>query len=270
MTAPLSSHEEFQQEIPAYAAGRLTEEVRAHVAAHLSSCDTCRDLAATFRGLGETIGASSEALFGDHPPAAALRDAALRGEAAADPEIQRHVELCVSCALEMQAWQRMPRPAQARPPQGRVGAAWGRLGLATAAGMVMGLGLGTLVARPPAAPVIGPQLVLQPVQRSEADQETYIMFPGQQAFVVACQVTVPRDAADSDRFRFEIGPVGGPAVWSDEVTAAEMRAHLSKSEVVTLLVPAAVLSPGRHELRLLDAGRPQPPIYRKVVQVQPG
>jgi len=85
---------------------------------------------------------------------------------------------------------------------------------------------------------------------------------------VASQAAIPRDARDADLYRFEIGPAGGTVTWSQEITAAAIREQLTRTEVVTLLVPAAALPPGRHELRLVSVDRPQTPVYRMVVEIQ--
>lgn len=58
-------------------------------------------------------------------------------------------------------------------------------------------------------------------------------------------------------YLFEVldaGPPAGTPVWSARMTAAEIRARLDRAGVVTFLIPADLLPPGRHQLRFRRAG----------------
>src|SRR5262249_13801508 len=120
---------------------------------------------------------------------------------------------------------------------------------------------------PPRA-IDAPQLILPPHLRSEPGRIAYAIDPAQEAVVMAWPAGIPDEAPPDQVFRFEIGAPGKAADWSYEMSAAQVRHHLDVAEVVTLLVPAAVLGPGTHEARLL-ASSGGAPLYLAYVDVSP-
>jgi len=264
-------HMDLQTELPAYAAGRLEDTTRERVEAHLALCDECQDLARAFKGLEAAIREGGASLFGPHPPEADLWRYAWERAGVPDPGLRNHLDTCVSCSLEVEGWKRMAR----RPPVS-ARTFWGMPAFAAAAGLVAGLGLAFLLMRaplqlPPAPPpagdaAIGPQLTLPPVLRGGPGRVTYAMNPDQQTVVVAWPAAIPHDARPDERCRFDIGPPGAAASWSQELPAAEIRRHLEAAEVVTFLLPAAALSSGPHEARMFGAGTQ--PLYEAVVDVR--
>jgi hypothetical protein len=271
----MSHHEDLQLELPAYATGRLDAVTRARVEAHLTQCGECGALAATFQGLGAAIRNGGDSLFEPHPPHAELRQAARSGSQPVPAPLRAHLDACESCSLELEGWKRVaaraPRPAHR---------GWGMVALAAAAGVVAGAGLSFLVVRGPmparadgiaaVGHLVGPQLNLPAMLRSGVDEVVYDLAPDQAAIVTSWPVSVPDEAPGQARYRFEIGPPEGAAVWSQELTAGEIRRHVQAAELVTLLVPASALPPGTHEMRLVEAGASDAhAIYRATVKVSP-
>lgn len=214
-------------------------------------------------------------MLGPHPPVAQVRQLALSRGASADPDIRRHIELCVSCALEVEGWRRMGRGAR-----GAFRPSWWMVGLAAAAGLAAGIGLQVLLLNRPASPPLlpsaaadlaGPQLFLPSVLRGEPGRIAYTLEPGQQAVVVAWPAAIPEEAGPDARFRFEIIDPNGATSWSREMAAPEIRRHLETTELVTVLVPSTALVPGRHEARMSPADQPgAAPLYRATIDVQTG
>jgi hypothetical protein len=97
----------------------------------------------------------------------------------------------------------------------------------------------------------------------------YQMDEGQEAVVLAWPAAIPHDAPPEETFRFEIGPPEGPASWSHELPASDIRRHLETADVVTFLVPAAPLSPGLLEARIVrTAGTGETPLYRAFLDIR--
>src|SRR5688572_26029116 len=131
----MSDHADYQIELPGYATGRLDEAGRAYIEAHLATCDECRSLATDFGRLAAAIRKGGTSLFGPHPTEADLRRLAAR-PGPVEAGIQHHLAVCPSCSLELGGWKRMSRVKAARPRPG-----WWMVSVATAAGIVAGLGL---------------------------------------------------------------------------------------------------------------------------------
>src|SRR5262245_13065959 len=97
-------------------------------------------MASVLTEFGRTLKEGGEPLFEAHPAPSSLRDVA-RGSPGV-PQTARHVETCVSCALEVEAWKRMESvrpsvPLTAASPSRK----WA---FALAAGVVLGFALGAL------------------------------------------------------------------------------------------------------------------------------
>jgi hypothetical protein len=85
---------------------------------------------------------------------------------------------------------------------------------------------------------------------------------------VTWPVVIPHDAPAGASFRFEIGPPGSAASWSEDLSAREIRRHLEAAGVVTLVVPAAAFSAGLQEARVVGVSAPEkPPTNLFVVEV---
>src|SRR4030095_8838622 len=136
-------------ELAAYAAGRLDESSRRQVEQHLSQCEDCRAMAGSLSALAEHLRAGGEVLFAPHPSPDELREFSMKGAAASGEQIASHLEICASCALEVEAWSRMgektTRVAEKVPVirrrEEKIGAGTKAL-LAAAAGVVLGAALG--------------------------------------------------------------------------------------------------------------------------------
>ena len=261
-------HEDVQEELAAYAAGRLEGQSLRRVNDHLTECDECRDMADTFRDLATAIRAGGETLFEPHPSAAALRRHAIGGDTTELAAITRHLAACASCALEAGAWKRTGGPAALE------GRGWIRTGrfrpaIAAAAGLLLGLGLAAFfMSRATSRTEAGPLLVLPRALRGEETVETYSMDSRQGVVVIACPAAIAKEAPPGELFRYEIRDEAGRVAWSRNMSASEIRRHLrGKAEVVTLLVPATSLGPGHHEFRLAPASKPESVIYRVRLEI---
>lgn len=279
----MSDHHPIQMELAAYAAGRLDESSRREVAQHLTQCEECRAMAGSLSALAEHLRAGGEELFAPHPSPEELRDFSKK-ETAASERIATHLEICASCALEVEAWSRMGENVAAIRRRETSGTGTRAL-LAAAAGVLLGIGLGYFARerlagispRIPASPArvepsveqaprellrIGPQLLLPRPLRGEPIRLTYAIRPQQDAVIVACPAAVPEAAPSGARFRFELSRQGGERVWSQEMTASDIRDHRERTGVVTLVVRADLLRSGLYEFRLVDLDRPAEPLYR--------
>jgi len=278
-------------ELAAYAAGRLDESMRRPVAQHLTQCEECRAMAGSLNALAEHLRAGGEELFAPHPSSEELRDFSKKATAASEP-IASHLEICATCDLEVEAWSRMGEKATAAASAENVAALrrreksgrGTRALLAAAAGVMLGIGLGYLArerlagfsARIPALPArvepsveqaprellrIGPQLLLPRPLRGEPTRLTYAIRPQQDGVIMACPAALPEASPSGARFRFELLREGGERVWSQEMTASDIRDHREQTGVVTLLVRADLLRSGLYEFKLVDVDRPDEPLY---------
>lgn len=261
-------HAAWHEQVPAYVAGRLEPEERGRFETHLSACPECAETVAAWRGIASAIREEGETLWEPHPETEVIRAAAL-GRAGDEPRLARHLAICPSCALEVQAWRDRAR-GRHEESRGAGQVAPARLGragmtlLAAAAGLVVGVGLSLLLTTAPApiepgpgsgspasieaAPV--PLLVLAPARRGAGDEASSVrLIAAHPGLVIAVTPTIPESGADADLVPFElIGPDGG-AVFTTSMTVAAIREELRRNEMVTLFVPASTLPPGGYELR---------------------
>lgn len=275
----MSEHEDLQMDLPAYAASRLEGGAAKRLEEHLKECASCREMAESLREFGSAIRERGEALIEPHPAEAEVRDYA-RGETVSDRgRIERHLEVCATCSLEVETWKRRPgalADARSMPPAGGLHR-WGSVALASAAGLVIGFGVARLLndasAPPPSVrPTHGPQervlsagplLILPRALRGEGVAVTYRIDPRQEFVVMACPVSIPDSAEPDERFRFEIRNADGQMVWSREMTAEAVREHLnSVAEAVTLLAPTSALEPGGYVFSLSPVNEPDESLYR--------
>ncbi|PYT17890.1 MAG: hypothetical protein DMF51_01350 [Acidobacteria bacterium] len=271
----MTSHEEIQLELAAYAASRLERDAGRRLEEHLRGCQDCREMLETFVPFARALGEGGEALFEPHPSESTLRRYARAGKAAGMEDVARHLDFCASCSLQVGAWKRQ---ADTLSPLPR----WAAIALATAAGLAVGAGLSAWLGagRAPGPPrqslaetapglaeaSAGPLLVLPRALRGEETSVTYALDPSRTFLVIACPASVPDSAPPGQLFRYEIRREGAGAVWSRILSAADVRRHLSEgAELVTLLVPNASLTPGRYEFRLAPAESPEESSYRSAL-----
>jgi hypothetical protein len=81
---------------------------------------------------------------------------------------------------------------------------------------------------------------------------------GQPFIPLAVPVVVPESAGDAEMFRFTVRDEGDRVLWWSDVTAAGIRQQIAASGVVSFLVPAPDLQPGRKTLRFARAMTPEP------------
>ena len=251
------THEQLKAALPAYIVRRLEEGEMKRVDEHLEVCPECREMVATWRDWAGTLREEGESLFEPHPEPVQVRlfaHGALEGDAA--DQVGRHLEVCASCELEATVWRsrgRARRPEPVRPASR--GMAMRVAGLAAAAGLVAGLGLGWLLhdLRPAsAASWAGPttQILLPAVLRgSENGQVTHTIHPDEHRVVISFR---PVDAGFQDRegvYRFEIAGKGG-AVLNLAMTGERAARHIEAASVVTFVIPADWLPPGRYECKV--------------------
>jgi hypothetical protein len=274
----MSEHEDLQMNLPAYAASRLEGAAAKRMEDHLRECAGCREMADSLRGFGNAIREGGTALMEPHPSEEEIRGYA-RDEPVSDRgRIERHLAVCATCSLEVETWKRGSGAlfSRSRPAAGGL-SRWGSVALATAAGLVIGFGIASLLndssgPGPSVSPTqglqekvlsAGPLLILPRALRGEGLAVTYRIDPKQEFVVMACPVSIPEDAAPEARFRYEIRGSGGQVVWAREMTAEAVREHLnSTAEAVTLLAPTSALEPGRYVFSLSSADKPEETLYR--------
>jgi len=264
----MTSHEEIQLELAAYAASRLEPDAGRRLEEHLSGCQDCREMLGTFMPLARALREGGEALFEPHPSESTLRRYARSGKEAGMEGVARHLDVCASCSLQVGAWRRQKDTIAPRPR-------WASIALATAAGLAVGAGLSAWLGagRAPWTPPgpseasAGPLLVLPRALRGEETSVTYSLEPGRTFLVIACPASIPDSAPPGQMFRYEIRREGeGAVVWSAIMSAAAIRTHLAEgAELVTLLVPNASLTLGRYEFRLAPAESPEESSYRSAL-----
>ncbi len=144
----MSDHREWQEEIPAYVAGRLDDRARQALEVHLDGCDACSEIAATWKEIASSMRRGGEELSSPHPDEMALRDYATGGPTSADRRVARHIAYCASCELEVSAWKareaglRSPAGGDVRSAPARPWPAGARVAVvAVAIGIIVGVGL---------------------------------------------------------------------------------------------------------------------------------
>ncbi len=287
----VTSCEEVRALLADFVCSRLAPEQRRQVEQHRQTCSDCGEIVADLELMKQQIQGSGEAMFEPHPEPAALHRFVLEGDGKDAEQIRRHLESCASCHLEVETWKRIGRkqaPAPATAARAKLPVPW--LALAAGLGGLVGLLIGWRLLSAPTpvrpettppraalpapthpqvltAPVIHllPSLMSSgapPLQRwSLAADEPYL--------AVAVPLTLPAEAAGTDRFLFELRAAGGERVWQMEMPAARIREHLESAEVVNLAIaPEGKLPAGRYELRVVRADAPEaPPLYRAEIEI---
>ena len=246
-------HEEARRALADREAGQLADGDRLRVEEHLAACEGCRRIAMDMKDLGEAIREGGEDLFAPHPSGATLRQFARSQPLDEDGGVGRHVAACAACALEAEAWRALDAAGgvQGLMPSRRSRVPW----LAAAAGFILGVALaaawfaggGTATGTPPAAPR---HVVLPGSVRGGPVAATVELSPREQYVLLSVPLAIPDAFPEGAVVRFEVAEAGGVVAWSTELTAAEVRSRLAQAEVVTLVVPTAVLPSGPRVLRI--------------------
>ena len=269
----MTEHEPLQREIPAYVASRLEGEALKRLEQHLSECRNCAAIVTTWKQLAPSFRGEMEELLRPHLAIDTLRDFALGRTADEDGAISGHLEVCASCSMDVAAWRAWQerRPVSAKRPAGvapvrRLRLSHALLAAAVLVGVVLSVVLYFAVptrGRPSPGPAwsgTAPLLVLHGTFRDGRDASEYSLLPGQPFLPIALQPLLPEYVESALRYRLDLLDESGRAVWSSELTAGRITAQLSASGVVTFLVPADSLEPGRYTLRAVPAERPHEPL----------
>ena len=297
----MTSHEEIQEQIPAYAASRLAPAEARRLEEHLASCEACRELLATTKGIAGAIREGGASMFEPHPAELALRDHA-GGKAGPEERarIAKHIESCATCRLEIEAWETVlaapDRFARSAEAQGatlpRAGfSRWLTPTLTAAAGLILGALLVTLNQKAPEpaavpAPAPAPTQSAGPPGNWAGASPLFILpgmmrggdgMPSSQWVIgkddthlsVAVQPVLPPEMPNDAPCRLELFRNDGTAAWSMEMAAGKMREHLgTQAGVVHLTLPVEGLASGAYEFRITIAGDPAaPPIYRARIEI---
>jgi putative zinc finger protein len=285
-------HQEIRESIPAYAASRLDGEARREVADHLAACSECREIAESCAEIHSALKEWGEEMFDPHPDELAIRDFA-RGAAGERTEaIRRHLEGCMTCGLELEAWKGRKEVVPLRERPASPGGFFFSRPLLAAAGIVLGFGAAFILMRqetiqaplpphpspapPPAtappSPTAwtgrAPQWILPGATRGQEPSVSLSAGKGETHLIVSFRPSLPEDLPDAENCRFEILRESGRSAWSTDLPAATLRADLERTEAISFVIPASVLEGGRYEFQASIPSRPgEPPFYRVAVQV---
>lgn len=160
----MPTHDEYQEDLPAYLANRLEGAAALRMKEHLATCGTCGEVAAAWGQVSAALREGGEEIFLPHPEPLDVRRHALGEDLPGVEALARHLAGCPSCTLEAEVWK--ARRAGGHAPSGAERIPLVRsprvvprrhLGSALAAGLLLGFGLGWLAVRergtPPRPPV---------------------------------------------------------------------------------------------------------------------
>ena len=250
-----TDHQKVQQEIAAYLAGRLPEEESATVRDHIAACESCADVVEAWTPVVHGFEIAGEALLEPHPGSLELLQYA-RGEITADDALKRHIETCPTCLLEVEGARAGSVVADMQPSTVvRSIQPMRYVAMALAAGLVLGVGLMTLVLDPGAGFDGATQLYsLEETVRSTGDGMVLQVESDSRVLPMVLLPAIPDDASPEARFTFEILDEQGKTDWSANYTAAELNRYLEVSGVLTLMVPN--LPDGAYTMQLLAVADP--------------
>ncbi len=271
----MTDHQRLQEQLAAYASGRLDPDRAREVERHLVSCEECSFLAEGFREIADGLRRGGAALLAGHPSTSALRAWALGQEAAGD-DVARHADTCASCALEAAGWRSLPTVrVEARPK--RAVAAW-RVPLSLAATLVVGIGLGIL-SRPAPAPGTpsesgrsaafagGPAglIVLDTPVRGSTIPQSVARISGAPFVVLAVPTAVLPEGPEAAELHVSLATGDGTVLWSVDADARALGRQAS-SGVASFLVPSGTLTPGPKVFRVSPRSGPPLTEIRFVVE----
>ena len=281
--------EEFRALLADFVSARLAPEQSRLVDQHRQTCPDCGEIVADLETMKAQIQKSGEAMFEPHPAPAILHRYVLEGGGKGAAQIQRHLETCATCQLEVEAWKRIqPARAGARSPAPRPSLSW--MSLAAGVGALLGLlagwrflstappvgpGIPAPPATPPAAenprPLVAPVIHTLPALMRSGDipVKPLSLDRNEPYLNVAVPISVPADLPPSESFRFELQRPAGETVWRTEMDISRIREHIESAGVVSLAIsPDRPLDPGRYIFRVVRAGTPEaPPIYQADVTI---
>ena len=248
-----TNHEQFQQEIAGYLAGRLSDDESAELRAHIGSCEECAELVEAWAPAVAGFQFAGAEILTPHPSSVELLRYA-RGEEQAGEVTVRHLETCPTCSLEVEGARAGSVVREIRPASKIT--RYVSMGLA--AGLLLGLGLANLVRTPEGRSALGPgatQLyTLDQTVRSSDDATVLDVDRDSTVLPLVLIPAIPDDASPDDSFRIELRDEDGEAAWSGRFTTGELNRYLEISGVLTLLVPAQ--PDGVYTLQLLPEGSP--------------
>ena len=282
--------------------GRLRPGEAEEVQAHLRGCSECRDLSATYRLMAEAAAAPDATAGSGHLSTAEIAARAFGPRAASgeapDPAA-RHLAACRECAGDLRDAQQanrvagLPRQSTRAAPARRFAIAaallcalaglaafvgWQRAGslttrVRTLEGDLAGLNARvielnrTIAAADAAADAargagIVSYLFLRPPGRGALPSERLQLRPGQTEVYLALALDRPPRLPAGPAQVTVIGP-GGVTLVSTQVPAPELRSLFERGDSMLLRVPAGVLRPGMHSVRIVlpaPDGTPGAPI----------
>jgi hypothetical protein len=266
----VSTTDESHIDAAAYLAGRLDDAARERAREHLACCPDCADLLPTLHLVVSCLRDRGEELMEPHPDAEALR-ALARGDRAADASLARHVETCAACSLELAGWKADPgrivrgkAAGGSRFPTALLAAA----AAALAVGLVVGMAAGRFTARregmtgqrlsglPPSVSGPIPLILLGGALRGGPVAPALRFDAGQPVTLFGIEPSVSDAVSDGAVLAIHLHDAAGAEIWSNRMTAAQMRQALESSSVVILAVPTSVLHTGSFEFRIVAEGLP--------------
>jgi hypothetical protein len=274
--------------IPWYVSGTLGSDDRRLVEEHLPTCDRCRSFVEDARQL-EGLGRLEPDLLLGHVQAQHLEQFAMnRGEL--DPElaswIESHVDGCEACAGAVAVLRRSVRNEGARatgatsPDESFLASLWQ---LATRTVLHPAAAIAYLVLVMLSIPayrsltrlprmqgrvealeqrldglrdwggVIDLPVVTSPL-RGEAADLVVTRTADQPVLGLGVTFEVPEQVAESSRLVITIRADSRAGLWSEELGAGTARRHLRETGLVTLLIPADRVQPGRYRLTVEPVG----------------
>ncbi len=249
-----TDHEQIQQEIAAYLAGRLTSEECAAVRDHIATCAPCADVVEAWTPVAQGFRVAGKALLESHPDSLRLLQYA-QGEIAADDALNSHLETCPTCLLEVEGARAGSALADRRSKQEKVlrpVTPMRYIAMAVAAGLILGVGLMTLVLDPGSGfkglEGATQLYTLEETVRSTGDAMVLEVEPGSTVLPLVLLPAIPDDASPEAGFTFEILNEQGETGWSGNYSAAELNHYLEVSGVLTLMVPT--LPEGAYTMQL--------------------
>ena len=230
-------HERFELEIAAFLAGRLTDEECEALRTHIETCESCAGVVEAWAPAAAGFRIAGDRLLAPHPDSRELLRYA-RGETAGDDSLIEHLKTCPTCLLEVEGARTVPAAKEVRPSLKITR----YVSMALAAGLVLGLGLATMLRDPGAGLALGhgaTQLyTLEEAVRSSNDATVLEVDRESTVLPLVLIPAVPAGAAPDADFTIEITDGQGDTAWSSRFTAAELNRYLEVSGVLTLLVPA--------------------------------
>ncbi len=287
----MTEHSERRFDLPGYVAGRLGPAEREEVARHLAECGECRELEDSIREMASGIREGGEAIFEPHPPERILRRIG-QGEAVPERDgIDRHLKLCATCELEVEAWRADTGGASSsaavlrEPIRRREARSTMSFGLGLAAGLVVGVSLAILLrsallpkgdarptriveTAPPPSPAAVLLRVLPAALRGESKAVRWEIGRTEKWIAVGVPLALPGRFDEKTPIRFELASREGAGATSVALAAGEARRHLAASDLVSLMFPADRLVPGRYDftVRTESPGGPEI-LYRNEVEI---